>query len=55
MISEPTLDEEFFFSSAVVQDLNAFKLKADNIISRMTGDLPNVADKVYTRDIFGEN
>jgi UDPglucose 6-dehydrogenase len=54
IVYEPALNEEEFYGSKVIQDLESFKQKADVIIAnRFTEVLANVADKVYTRDLFG--
>ncbi len=54
IVYEPELKESEFFKSKVFTDLKAFKLKADIIITnRMTEDLIDTKEKVFTRDLFG--
>lgn len=53
VVYEPTLDSEEFFSSKVIKDFDEFKKVSDVIVSnRLESVLKDVADKVYTRDIF---
>ncbi len=56
VIYEPELDEPTFFHSEIIKDLDEFKQRADVIIAnRRTDVLADVADKVYTRDIYGRD
>lgn len=54
IVYEPVLQEPEFYRSRVMNDLEEFKSAADLIVAnRLTGEIQEVASKVYTRDIFG--
>ncbi|GIT98442.1 nucleotide sugar dehydrogenase [Sulfurovum sp. TSL1] len=56
VVYEPALDEEEFFHSKVIKDLQAFKDISDVIVAnRLSDDLKDVKAKVYTRDLFGSD
>lgn len=56
VIYEPVLEESEFFHSKVINDLQIFKAVSDVIVAnRLMDDIQDVADKVYTRDLFGED
>lgn len=53
VVYEPVLQEDDFFNSRVVNDLEEFKKISDVIVAnRVTGDIEDVLDKVYSRDLF---
>ena len=56
IVYEPTLQDEFFFHSRVVRDLDAFKAESDVIVcNRRSPQLSDVEHKVYSRDLFGSD
>ena len=56
IVYEPVLQEPEFFHSRVVNDLAQFKKESDVIVTnRITDDIRDVADKIYSRDLFGKD
>lgn len=56
VVYEPVLDEEEFFHSKVIRDLDEFKKISDVIVAnRLSDDIRDVEGKVYTRDLFGKD
>ena len=56
MVYEPVLQEETFFNSRVVRDLEDFKRSCDVVVAnRLTDEIIDIRDKVYTRDLFGKD
>lgn len=56
LVYEPVLNESQFFDSPVISNFDMFKIKSDVIIAnRLTEELVDVMDKVYTRDIFSRD
>ena len=53
VVYEPTLNEEHFYNSRVIRDLDEFKKICDVIVAnRMAEEIYDVVDKVYTRDLY---
>ncbi|MBO6651950.1 MAG: nucleotide sugar dehydrogenase [Balneola sp.] len=56
VVFEPYLKEDEFYHSKVIRDLDAFKKMSDVIVAnRMVIEIEDVVDKVYTRDLFGQD
>lgn len=56
IVYEPSLKDDKFFNSIVINDLNKFKAMSDIILAnRAVSDLDDVLDKVYSRDLFGND
>lgn len=56
VVFEPVLQQDEFFNSRVINDLAQFKAVSDVIVAnRITDDIADVVDKVYTRDLFGKD
>ena len=56
IVYEPVLEEEDFFRSRVVRDIQYFKDNCDVIVAnRVTDEIADVEDKIFTRDLFGGN
>lgn len=56
VIYEPVLEEDTFYHSRVIKDFDAFKKISDVIVAnRLTDDIADVADKVYTRDLYSRD
>jgi len=56
VIYEPVIEQEEFFNSRVINNLNDFKKMSDVIVAnRLSDDIKDVTDKVYTRDLFGSD
>lgn len=56
VVFEPALKDDTFFGSRVLRNLEAFKAEADIVLTnRMAPELDDIAEKVYTRDLFGSD
>jgi UDPglucose 6-dehydrogenase len=56
VVYEPVLEEDNFFNSKVISDLDEFKAMSDVIVAnRVTEEIRDVSEKIYTRDLFGND
>jgi UDPglucose 6-dehydrogenase len=56
VVYEPTLEDDQFYRSRVINDLDEFKKESEIIVAnRMAEELKDVEEKVYTRDLFNNN
>ena len=56
VIYEPVYEEDEFFHSRVIKDLEEFKKISDVIVAnRLSSDIKDVKSKIYTRDLFGKD
>ncbi|ADP98149.1 UDP-glucose 6-dehydrogenase [Marinobacter adhaerens HP15] len=56
VVYEPVIEEDQFYGSEIVNDLDQFKQRCDVVISnRMVPELSDIQDRVYTRDLFGSD
>jgi UDPglucose 6-dehydrogenase len=56
VVYEPVLEDDDFFNSKVIRDLDEFKAMSDVIVAnRVTDEIKDVTDKIYTRDLFGND
>ena len=56
VIFEPVINEDKFFNSEVIKNLDEFKKVSELIVAnRVTDEIKDVMDKVYTRDLFNSN
>jgi UDPglucose 6-dehydrogenase len=56
VIYEPTVKEDCLFNSRIIQDIEVFKAISDIIVAnRLSDEISDVQEKVYTRDLFGSD
>ena len=56
IVYEPSLEEDFFFNSPILRDLDIFKQKSDVVVAnRLSAEISDIHEKIYTRDLFGHD
>lgn len=56
VVYEPALEDDAFFNSRVISDLDEFKRISDVVVAnRLSDEINDISDKVYTRDLFGSD